>query len=110
MRAWLGVTTALVLAGPAAAFTVPAIEPIYAITVGKQSVTVRVASNGCTRKSDMTVAVGKNPPRPLVLFAHKRPDTCQTGAGQAEIVYSFEELGLEPGQAFTLANPLVGEP
>jgi hypothetical protein len=94
-----------------AAFTVPDIEPVYGVTVGKQGLTVRLASNGCTKKSDLTVAVGNNPPRPLVLIARKHPDTCKSfAAGHAEVAWSFEDLGLEPGQAFTLANPLVADP
>jgi hypothetical protein len=107
MRVWLGLTVALV-AGPALAFTVPDIEPLRGVSVGKAGVTVTVAG-GCTRKSDLTVAVGKDPPRPLVLIARKRLDACQSAPGSVEIVYSFEELGLRPGQPFTLANPLTGD-
>jgi len=59
-------------------------------------------------KADLTVAVAKNPPRPLVLFARKHPDACAAPATPVEVVYSFEELGLEPEQAFSLANPLGG--
>ncbi|MDB5460248.1 MAG: hypothetical protein JWO72_1989 [Caulobacteraceae bacterium] len=111
MRIWLAGMMALAGAGSAAAYTVPPIEPIYGVTVGKEAITVRVASNGCTRKSDLTVAVAKNPPRPMVLIARKHPDTCRSvAAGHAEVVYSFEELGLDAGQPFALANPLVGDP
>jgi hypothetical protein len=109
MRLALGLLTALLLAGSAAAFTVPEIEPVYGVYVGKDGLTVRVAG-GCTKKADLTVAVGKNPPRPLVLIARKHAEGCQSAPGQAEIVYSLDELGLKPGQAFSLANPLVGEP
>ncbi len=98
------------IATPAAAYTVPAIEPIYGVIVGPQGVTVRLVSHGCTTKADLTVAVAKNPPRPLVLFARKRPDTCGAPATPVEVVYSLEELGLAPGQAFSLANPLVSGP
>jgi hypothetical protein len=107
MRVWVVGAAALLLA----AFTVPDIEPVYGVSVGKQGLTVRLASNGCTKKSDLTVAVGKNPPRPLVLIARKHPDTCKSfAAGHAEVAWSFEELGLEPGQAFSVANPLVADP
>ncbi len=96
------------IATPAAAYPVPAIEPIYGVTVGPQGVTVRLASHGCTTKADLTVAVAKNPPRPMVLFARKRPDACTAPATPVDVVYTFEELGLEPGEAFSLANPLGG--
>jgi len=98
------------IATPALAFTVPAIEPIYGVTVGPQGVTVRLASHGCTTKADLTVAVAKNPPRPLVLFARKHPDACAASATPVEVVYTFDELGLDPGQAFSLANPLMSGP
>ncbi len=107
MRVWLVVLGALLCA----AFTVPDIEPIYGVVVGKAGVTVRLASNGCTKKSDLTVAVSKSSARPLVLIARKHPDTCKSfAAGRAEVVYSFAELGIELGQAFSLANPLVSDP
>ncbi len=96
------------IATPALAYTVPPIEPIYGVTVGPQGVTVRLASHGCTTKADLTVAVSKDPPRPMVLFARKRPDACTAPVTPVEVVYTFEELGLEPGQAFSLANPLGG--
>ncbi|MEI9891188.1 MAG: hypothetical protein WDN45_12035 [Caulobacteraceae bacterium] len=99
----------MALAGSAAAYTVPDIEPVYGAVVSGQTLTVRVAG-ACTKKSDLTVAVGKNPPRPLILIARKHPGGCQTAAGQAEIVYRLEDLGLKSGEPFSLANPLVGEP
>jgi hypothetical protein len=111
MRVWLGLLTALTFAGSAAADFVPPIEPIYGISANRQAITIRLASNGCTKKSDLTVAVGKNPPRPMLLIARKHPDPCRSfAAGHAEIVYSYEELGLDPNQPFTLANPVVGDP
>ena len=90
----------------------PDIEPVYGVSVGKGGLTVRVAG-GCTRKADPDrVAVGKTPPRPLVLIARKHAEGCQTGSlAQAEIVYSLEDAGdLKPEQPFSLANPLVTEP
>src|SRR5271170_7441275 len=99
MRLRIGLLTALLLTGAANAYTLPAIEPVYGVVVGKDAITVRVAGS-CTRKSDMTVAVAKNPPRPMVLIARKRADGCLQAGGQAEVVYSFEELGLKAGEAF----------
>ncbi len=110
MKLWIA-GLLLAVAGPALAYEVPAIEPIYGVSVGKAGVTVRLASNGCTRKSDLTVAVVKNPPRPLVLIARKHPDTCRSSAvDRAEATWTFEELGLDPGQPFSLANPLAADP
>ena len=101
----------LMLATPAFAAQIPAIEPVYGVIAGPTGITVRVPSNGCTKKADMTVAVSTNPPRPLILIARKRPDTCQSfAAGRAEITYAYAELGLKPGQPFSFANPLVSDP
>jgi hypothetical protein len=95
----------------ARAAQIPAIEPVYGVIAGPAGVTVRVPSNGCTKKADLTVAVSTNPPRPLILIARKRPDTCQSfAAGRAEITYAYAELGLKPGQPFSFANPLVADP
>jgi hypothetical protein len=110
MRIGLGLAV-LMVAGPALADIVPPIEPIYGVSATRQAITFRLASNGCTKKSDLTVAVAKNPPRPMVLIARKHPDPCRSfAAGHAEIVYTFEELGLDPNEPFTLANPMVGDP
>ena len=91
-------------------YDIPPIEPVYGVSVTKAGITVRMASNGCTRKSDITTAVSTAPPRPLVLIARRHPDACKGPPGAAEIVWSYEDLGLKPGQAFSLANPLVAEP
>jgi hypothetical protein len=98
----------LLLLASAAAAQIPAIEPVYGVSAGRAGVTVRMASNGCTHKGDLTIALSKGQ-RPLLLIARKHPDTCRT-PGRAEIVFTWEELGLKPGQAFSFANPLVAEP
>ena len=101
----------LLSATPAwASYDIPPIESVYGVSVGKAGVTVRMASNGCTRKSDLTTAVSTAPPRPLVLIARKHPDACKGPPGAVEMVWSFEELSVKPGQAFSLANPLTAEP
>ena len=99
----------LLLATPAFAAEIPGIEPVYGVSARASGVTVRMASNGCTHKSDMTVAVSKGGPRQILLIARRRPDVCKN-PGQAEITYSWTELGLKADQAFAFANPLVAEP
>ena len=93
-----------------ASYDIPPIEPVYGVSVAKAGVTVRLASNGCTKKADLTTAVSTSPPRPLVLIARKHADACKGAPAAVEIVWSYEDLGLKPGQAFSLANPLVAEP
>jgi hypothetical protein len=96
-------------ATPALAQGVPGIEPVYGVSANRAGVTVRMASNGCTGKTDLTVALSKGQPRPILLIARKHPDACKT-PGRADITYAWQELGLAPGQAFSFANPLVAEP
>lgn len=98
----------LLFAATAAQAQVPAIEPVYGVSANGAGVTVRMASGGCTHKSDLTVALSKGP-RPMLLIARKHPDACRT-PGRADIVFTWEELGLKPGQAFSFANPLTMEP
>ena len=102
----------LLAATPAwASYDIPPIEPVYAVTAGRSGVTVRLASGGCTRKADLTVALSTKPPRPLLLIARRRPDACRTSPGGAvDVVWSYAELGIKPGQAFSVANPLVAGP
>ena len=110
MKLWIA-AIALLPAGQALAYEIPPVEPIYAASLDKAGLTVVMASHGCTRKSDLTVAVAKNPPHPLVLIARKHPDTCQSGGtGRVEVMWSFGELGLDPRQPLSIANPLVGDP
>jgi hypothetical protein len=101
----------LMLATPALAAQIPTIEPVYGVIAGPTGITVRMPSNGCTKKSDLTAAISNNPPRPMILIARKHPDTCQSfAAGRVEITYAYAELGLKPGQPFSFANPLVADP
>jgi hypothetical protein len=101
----------ILAATPAVGAQIPAIEPVYGVIAGPTGITVRMPSNGCTKKADLTVAVSTNPPRPLILVARKHPDTCQSfAAGRAEITYAYSELGLKAGQPFSFANPLVADP
>jgi hypothetical protein len=101
------------LAAPAWAFTVPPIMPVHAVSAGAQGVTVRVPSPGCSlQKADLTVAVGKTERGPMLLIARKHPDAvreCRANLGPTDITWSYEDLGLQPGQPFTVANPLTAD-
>ena len=99
----------LLLGTPALAAEIPIIEPVYGVSARGAGVTVRLASNGCTHKSDLTVGISKGGPRPILLIARRRPDVCKN-PGQTEITYGWDELGLKSGQPFSFANPLIAEP
>ncbi len=100
----------LAVAGPTLAYTVPPIEPVYGVSVDKAGVTVRMASNGCTKKGDLTVAVAKTTARPLLLIARKHPDLCRAATRPVEIAWTFDDLGLAADEPFSLANPLTAAP
>jgi hypothetical protein len=45
-----------------------------------------------------------------VLIARRHADACKGAPGVVEIVWTYDDLGLKPGQPFSLANPLVMAP
>jgi hypothetical protein len=94
---------------------VQALMPVYGVSTDGQGVTVRLQPTGCnTLKSDFTVAISKAVDRPTVLFARRRranpQAACTAPPREAAITWSYDDLGLKPGQPFSLANPLVMAP
>jgi hypothetical protein len=94
---------------------VPPLMPVYAISTDGQGVTVQLQPAGCnTLKSDFTVAVSKAVDRPTILFARRRAvgslDACKALPRAVTVTWSYDDLGLKPGQPFSLANPLVMAP
>ena len=45
-----------------------------------------------------------------VAFARKQVDTCKTAPGEAEIAFSWAELGLEPRTPVFVLNPITARP
>jgi hypothetical protein len=100
---------ALFVAGPALAQG--PLMPLYSVSVTASGVAVHVPADSCAHKSDFTVAVLKRDPQSMVLITPKRAQSCGlVGPGHTELTYSLEELGLQPGERFTLGNPLAAEP
>jgi hypothetical protein len=60
------------------------------------------------------VAISKAVDRPTILFARRRASSslvaCQAQPREVAITWSYDDLGLKPGQPFSLANPLVMAP
>lgn len=82
------------------------LEPVFAAIAGKSALTIRVSSNGCTKKEDFAFYVERRGSVVTVAFARKRLDTCASfAAGRTDIVFTYEELGLDPAVPFFLANP-----
>ncbi|WP_372786353.1 hypothetical protein [Phenylobacterium sp.] len=84
------------------------LEPLYSAVAGKDGLTIRVASNGCTRKADFTFYVERRPESATLAFARKRVDMCRSFVmGRQEIVFPWSELGVDPRAQFFLLNPLT---
>ena len=101
-----GCVTARVAAPVGAGFDL--LEPLYSATAGRDALTIRVASNGCTKKEDFAVYVEKTPAGPRVAFGRKTLDRCRSLAqGQIELTFTWSDLGLDGRTPVFLANPLV---
>jgi hypothetical protein len=86
----------------------PELEPLYGATAGRDGLTLRVGSSGCTAKPDFTFYVERRGPAVQIAFARKRLDTCKSFArGKTELTFTWAELGLEPRAPVFLLNPLV---
>lgn len=84
------------------------LEPLYAATAGRDALTIRVASNGCTAKADFAFFVEKTPAGPRVAFGRKTLDRCRSVAiGSTELSFTWTELGLDGRTNLFVANPLV---
>jgi hypothetical protein len=85
------------------------LEAIYAVTATRDGLTVRVASNGCTRKEDFAFFVERKDGATTVAFARKRLDPCRSfAAGHADLAFSLEELGLARDAPVFVLNPFAG--
>lgn len=96
---------ALAMAGCATAGSAPAQssgpEAIYAAVAGKESLRLRVSSNGCTEKGHFRLdRRGAD-----LTLVRVTPDMCKSFAiGSAWIEFSYDETGAAP---FVLRNPLA---
>jgi hypothetical protein len=84
------------------------LEPLYGAQAGRDALTIRVASNGCTAKADFAHFVERKGGGIALAFGRRRLDTCRSFAmGQASLDFTYDELGLAPGAPIFLLNPLV---
>jgi hypothetical protein len=117
MHRRLFVLAALALAGcvtagpPAvtpAASSLGELEALYAADAGRDAITIRVSSNGCTVKADFAFFVERKGNAVTLAFGRKRLDTCKSFAmGHADLTFTWAELGLEPRTPVFLLNPLT---
>lgn len=83
------------------------LEPIYRFDAGPAAVVIDVASHGCTARTDFVFHVERANGRALLAFARRRLDTCRDfPLDRATLSFTYEELGLRPGEGLRLANPV----
>ncbi|HQN51159.1 MAG TPA: hypothetical protein PK913_08870 [Phenylobacterium sp.] len=84
------------------------LEPLFAVDAGRQALTIKVSSNGCTKKEDFAFFVEKKGEGTTLAFGRKRLDPCRSFAmGRAELTFTYEELGVAARTPLFLLNPVV---
>ncbi len=83
------------------------LEPLLSAEVRADTLVIRVTSTGCTSKEDMAWFVERAGARVAVAFGRKKMDACKAAPRPMEIAFSYAELGLKPGQAVAIVNPLA---
>lgn len=116
-RALLGAGLATLLAGcvsagpriappPGAGFE--ELEPLYAVSAGRQAVTISVASSGCTRKEDFAFFAERIGEGVRLSFGRRRLDTCQSFAmRRTDLVFTYAELGVPERATIFVLNPVT---
>jgi hypothetical protein len=84
------------------------LEPLYSADAGREALTIRVASNGCTRKEDFAVYVERRGESATLAFGRRRLDVCKSFAmGSQALTFTWAELGVSPRTPLFLLNPLT---
>jgi hypothetical protein len=83
-----------------------ALEPVHAAAFTRDEAVFWVSSNGCTRKEDLIPIVTIQGGDAIITLRRLDEDTCRDPEIEGvEVKWSFEELGLAPGQAVSVNNP-----
>ena len=84
------------------------LEPLYAARAGREALTIRVSSNGCTKKDDFAFYVERKGDAVSLAFGRKRIDSCRSFAmGHQDLTFTWAELGVAPRTPVFLLNPLI---
>jgi hypothetical protein len=84
------------------------LEPLYSAQAGREALTIRVGSNGCTAKADFAFYVERRGEAVTLAFGRKRVDRCKSFVmGHADLAFTWEELGLAPRTNVFLLNPIA---
>lgn len=84
------------------------LEPLYSASAGKDALTIRVASNGCTRKEDFAFFVERRGQTVTLAFGRKKLDPCRSFAmGHADLTFTYAELGMAERTPLFVLNPFA---
>jgi len=82
------------------------LEPIHAAAITRDLAVFWVSSNGCTDKDDLTPVIDRAGDGSTITLRRIDEDTCDHPMAEGvEIIWSFEELGLAPGERVRVNNP-----
>ena len=84
------------------------LEPLYSAEAGREAITIRVASNGCTKKEDFAFFLDQGGQASTLAFGRKRVDVCRSFAmGHADLTFTYVELGVAPRTPVFILNPFA---
>jgi hypothetical protein len=95
--------------GGAAPAPLAELEPLYGMQAGREGLTIRVRSGGCTAKQDFAFYVDRRGGAVSIAFGRKHVETCKPAVPeQAELTFGWAELGLASGAPVFVLNPISG--
>ena len=78
------------------------------VTTGRHGLTLHMASQGCATRADVVFRLDRSSGGAVIAFARRRLETCRLGEpGTVDLMFSYDELGLRPGERFVVANPIT---
>ena len=84
------------------------LEPLYSAEAGRGAITIRVASNGCTKKEDFAFFLDHRGEAVTLAFGRKRLDMCRSFAmGHADLTFTYAELGVGARTPLFILNPFA---
>lgn len=84
------------------------VEAIQGAAFTRDTVLLKVSSNGCTDRDDIKPIITKLRSRTVVTLHRLEEDVCADQPADGVILkWSFDELGLEPGTQVEVNNPYM---
>jgi hypothetical protein len=83
------------------------LEPLLSASAGPDALIIRVASKGCTAKANVVFRIDRKDGRAVIAFARRRVETCGGPVGAAEVVFTYDELGVSRHERLVIANPVT---